>query len=78
MVAMIFVWFRMNVYIPICTYTDETTMKPGLKRLVVEMLVEDYKVIKKLAIEKNCTLKVLVIDALDEYILKYGATTQKK
>jgi hypothetical protein len=53
-------------------------MKPGLKRLVVEMSAEDYKVIKKLAIEQEYSLRKLVIHALDEYILKYGSITHRK
>ena len=58
--------------------TKQDDMKPGLKRLVVEMLIEDYKELKKLAVEKNCTLKVLVIDALEEYLSKHGVLCQKK
>jgi hypothetical protein len=36
------------------------------------MKTEDYKVIKKMAVDKNITLKKLVITALAEYALRNG------
>jgi hypothetical protein len=70
-----FVWFIMNVHI-VCKRKD--IMKPGLKRLVVEMAIEDYKIVKKLAVDKNCTIKVVVIDALEEYAIRQGMLCPRK
>jgi hypothetical protein len=46
--------------------------KPEHHKLIVEMLKQDFIVIKKLAIDQNITLKVLVIRALAEYAAKNG------
>ncbi len=44
------------------------TNKLEYQKLIVQMLKRDYKIIKKLAVDKDITLKRLVIDALSEYV----------
>lgn len=46
--------------------------KPKLKRLVVEMLQEDYKEVRMLSIIQGVTLKRIVIKALAEYVARNG------
>ena len=46
--------------------------KIELTSLTIQMKIEDYKIIKKMAVDQNITLKKLVIKALAEYAARNG------
>ncbi len=62
---LIIIWIYGDSY-----YNKVTNMTNKLEyqKLIVQMLKRDYKIIKKLAVDKDITLKRLVIDALSEYV----------
>ena len=43
-------------------------MKPGIKRLIIEVTEIEHKQIKQYAIEKNITLRKLIMRAIIKYI----------
>jgi len=46
--------------------TDET-------RLTVVMPTMNYKILKKLAVDRNTTLRALIIKAIAEYVVRNGS-----